>query len=152
MPAPIEMFSELLPFYAQLSAEALNAQFDVLVVDEVQDLLSGQALEIFGTLLKGGIAGGNWYLFGDFTRQCIFGGLSREIHLKTLKDACPYFTQTQLQTNCRNTRRIGEETALLSGFSALPYKLGQIDGLPVDYRYWKDLDDQTEKLSRLCGY
>jgi hypothetical protein len=143
------VFSELLPFYAQLSAQALNAQFDVLVVDEAQDLVSAQALETFGTLLKGGNAGGNWYLFGDFTRQCIFGGPSRDIHLQTLKDACPYFTQTQIQTNCRNTRRIGEETALLSGFSALPYKLGQIDGLPVDYRYWKNSEDQTEKLSEV---
>jgi hypothetical protein len=144
-----QVFSELLPFFAQLSAQELNAQFDVLVVDEAQDLLNGQALEVFGTLLKGGNAGGNWYLFADFTRQCIFGGTSRDVHLQTLKDACPYFTQTQIQTNCRNTRRIGEETALLSGFTALPYKLGQIDGLPVDYRYWKNSEDQTEKLSEV---
>ena len=145
-----KVFADVLPFYAQLSVEALNSQFDVLVVDEAQDLLKAQALEMFGTLLKGGLAGGQWYLFGDFTRQCIYGGSPRETYLQVLGTACPYFTQTQLKTNCRNTRRIGEETALLSGFSSLPYKLGQVDGLPVDYRYWKNREHQLEQLSEVA--
>jgi Nuclease-related domain/Type III restriction enzyme, res subunit len=147
---PEKVFSDVLPFYAQLSAEALNSQFDLLVTDEAQDLLNTQALEILGTLLKGGIAGGQWHFFGDFTRQCVYSGSPREKHSQTLRDACPYFTQTQLQTNCRNTRHIGEETALLSGFSSLPYKPGQIDGLPVDYRYWRNREQQLEKLSEVA--
>jgi hypothetical protein len=145
-----KLFSDLLPFYAQLSAETLDVQYDLLVIDEAQDLLSPQALEIFGTLVKGGITGGQWFLFGDFTRQCIFGGSPRDVYLQTLLAACPYFTQTQLKTNCRNTRRIGEETALLSGFSSLPYKLGQIDGPPVDYRYWKNREQELEKLAEVA--
>jgi hypothetical protein len=144
-----KIFSDLLPFYAQLSAEALNFQFDALVVDEAQDLLNAPALELLGTLLKGGLAGGQWYVFGDFTRQCIYGGPSREMRLQSLRSVCPYFTETQLKTNCRNTRRIGEETALLSGFTSLPYKLGQMDGLPVDYRYWTNRAHQLEKLSEV---
>lgn len=147
-----KIFSALLPFYGQLSAEALDWQFDVLVVDEAQDLLSAQVLELLGVLLKGGIAGGSWYIFGDFTRQCIFRGCSRETHLNALNSACQHFTHTQLKTNCRNTRRIGEETALLSGFSSPPYKLGQIDGLPVDYRYWTNPDQQRERLTELIGH
>lgn len=142
-----QLFSDVLPFYAQLSAETLSPQFDVLVIDEAQDLLSAQTLELLGTLLKGGMAGGGWYLFGDFTRQCIYGRSPRDVHIQTLAAASPFFTQAQLKTNCRNTRRIGEETALLSGFSSLPYKLGHIDGLPVDYRYWKDEQHELTKLS-----
>jgi superfamily I DNA/RNA helicase len=52
-------------------------------------------------------------------------------------------------TNCRNTRRIGEETALLSGFPSPPFRLGQVDGLAVDYRYWKTASEQSEKLSEV---
>jgi hypothetical protein len=144
-----KLFSDLLPFYAQLSAEAALSQFDVVVIDEAQDLLGPDVLDLLGTVLKGGIAGGQWYLFGDFTRQCIYGGPSREKHLGTLSSSCQHFTHTQLHTNCRNTRRIGEETALLSGFSSPPYKLGQIDGLAVDYRYWKDSHHQLEKLTEV---
>jgi hypothetical protein len=144
-----QLFADVLPFYAQLAAEALNPQFDVLVIDEAQDLLSVQTLEMLATLLKGGITGGGWYLFGDFTRQCIYGRSPRDVHLQTLAAASSFFTQAQLKTNCRNSRRIGEETALLSGFSALPYKLGQIDGLPVDYRYWKDEQHELTRLSEV---
>lgn len=145
------LFSDLLPFFGELSAELLDSQFDVIVIDEAQDLLSKQVLELLGVLLKGGIVGGDWYFFGDFTRQCLFRSYSRDAHLKTLSSACQHFAHTQLKTNCRNTRRIGEETALLSGFSSPPYKLGQIDGLPVDYRYWTTTDQQLEKLTELIN-
>src|SRR5581483_3970992 len=144
---PEKIFSELLPFYGQLAAEALCSQFDIVVIDEAQDLLTSETLDLLGTLLRGGIAGGQWYVFGDFTRQCIYGNSSRETQLRTLSSACSTFTHTRLQTNCRNTRRIGEETALLSGFSSPPYKLGRVDGLPVDYRYWKGPNQQLEKLT-----
>lgn len=144
---PKKMFSESLPFYGQLAAEASGSRFDTVVIDEAQDLLSSETLDLLGTLLRGGVAGGEWYVFGDFTRQCIFGNSPRETRLGALSSACPNFAHARLRTNCRNTRRIGEETALLSGFSSLPYKLGQIDGLAVDYRYWKNLNQQLEKLT-----
>lgn len=148
--APSErVFSESLPLYGQLAAEALRSQFDIVVIDEAQDLLSSETLDLLGTLLRGGIAGGQWYVFGDFTRQCIYGNSSREVRLGSLSLVCPHFTHTHLRTNCRNTRRIGEETALLSGFSSPPYKLGQVDGLAVDYRYWKNLKQQLEKLTEV---
>jgi hypothetical protein len=142
-----KVFSELMPFYSLLAVEGLGAHFDVLVLDEAQDLLNAGAVEFLGTLLKGGMAGGRWYLFGDFTRQCIYGGPSREVRMEALASSCANFAHTNLRTNCRNTRRIGEETALLSGFSSPPYKLGQVDGLPVDYRYWKNSSQQLEKLT-----
>src|SRR5262249_16259858 len=141
-----KLFSELLPFYAELVAETKAPQFDTLVIDEAQDLLDGEALDLLSSLLKGGIVGGHWYFFGDYTRQCIYGRHSRESLLEILALKCRHFARTNLQTNCRNTRRIGEETALLSGFSSPPYKLGQIDGLAVDYRYWKNHDQQLYKL------
>jgi hypothetical protein len=47
----------------------------------------------------------------------------------------------------RKTR--DQETALLSGFPAPPYRLGQVNGLAVDYRYWRTADQQLEHLSSL---
>ncbi len=140
------VFSEVLPFYAQLAIAAKPPSIDILVIDEAQDLIRAGALNVIGPMLKGGIAGGNWYIFGDFTRQCIYGSAIPLGGLTTLESSCPNFTRTRLLTNCRNTRRIGEETALLSGFSSPPYKLGQVDGLAVDYRYWLNSSHQREKL------
>jgi len=139
------LFSEVLPFYALLAAEYQQPSIDVVVIDEAQDLLKPETIDVISALLKGGIAGGRWYAFGDFTRQCLYGNVSAG--LDSLASRCPHFARTKLQTNCRNTRRIGEETALLSGFTAPPYKLGQIDGLPVDYRYWRNREHQLEKLT-----
>jgi hypothetical protein len=116
-------------------------------MDEAQDLLRPGALEVMSALLKGGVSGGQWYAFGDFTRQCLYGNASSGLDL--LASMCPHFARTKLRTNCRNTRRIGEETALLSGFASPPYKLGQVDGLAVDYRYWKNKEHQLEKLTEV---
>lgn len=149
--SPEKLFAEVLPFYGQLAAGNSSSQFDVLVLDEAQDLLNSEAIELLGALLKGGIAGGRWYVFGDFTRQCIYGGPTREARLQALNSACHNFARTNLRTNCRNSRRIGEETALLSGFSSPPYKLGQVDGLPVDYRYWKNSREQVHKLGEVVS-
>jgi hypothetical protein len=141
------IFSELLPLYGQLAAEARPASIDVLVMDEAQDLLTAERLSLLHTLLLGGITGGHWYMFGDFTRQCIHSSAALDSGMGVLEAICAHFARTKLRTNCRNTRRIGEETALLSGFSSPPYKLGQVDGLPVDYRYWKKGPEQLEQLT-----
>jgi hypothetical protein len=143
------MFSEVFPLYGQLAAEEADPQFDVLVIDEAQDLIRPPMLDVLGALLKGGLAGGDWCMFGDFTRQAIYGSPPREEQLNLLGSRCSHFARARLVTNCRNTRRIGEETALLSGFSSPPYRLGQVDGLAVDYRYWKTAEQQLEGLAEL---
>jgi len=149
--SPEKLFTEVLPFYGRLAAGSCSGRFDVVVLDEAQDLVNSEAIELLGTLLKGGITGGRWYVFGDFTRQCIYGGPTREARLQALNSACHNFVRTNLRTNCRNSRRIGEETALLSGFSSPPYKLGQVAGLPVDYRYWKNTTQQLHKLTEVVS-
>jgi len=72
-----------------------------------------------------------------------------------LKQQAPQFVKGKLTLNCRNSRNIGEETALMSGFSSPPYRMGQISGLPVDYRYYTSHETQqtvlTEALKRLLG-
>ena len=143
------LFSELIPAYGLFAADELKIEFDTLVIDEGQDLLSRDTLDIFGGIVKGGLAGGHWCIFGDLTRQSLYGNLTREQKLHLLEERCPHFSRTKLVTNCRNTRRIGEETALLSGFPSPPYKLGQIDGLSVDYRYWETPQEQLDKLNEL---
>lgn len=140
------LFGQVLPFVGQLAAEEIGVQFDTLVLDEAQDLLDPFTLSFLGALLNGGMAGRRWCLFGDFSRQSIFGSCTREEKIGYLKSVSPHIAYARLVTNCRNSRRIGEETELLSGFSSPPFRLGQVEGLAVDYRSWKTAPEQSKKL------
>jgi hypothetical protein len=144
---PDQLFNETYPLYGQMAIEELNQPFDVVVVDEAQDLLRPGVLAVLDAALKGGLANGRWAAFGDFQHQAIYGAAT-ELEMKALLGAAaPGFARGRLRTNCRNTRSIGEETALLSGFDAPPYRLGQIAGLPVDYQYYRSEDEQRMKLA-----
>jgi hypothetical protein len=150
-----EIFGELYPFYAELAIGEQDITFDTLVVDEAQDLAKDSILAVLNMLLQGGLAGGRWALFGDFTRQAIYtkgGDVKGETQVKELLCRyCPHYPVVPLRTNCRNTRQIGEETALLSGFNSLPYRLTHVQGLAVDYRFWKNREDESRQLSKVVG-
>ena len=47
-------------------------KFDVLIVDEAQDILRAEYLDVMSELLVGGLAGGKWLIFGDFKNQAIY--------------------------------------------------------------------------------
>jgi hypothetical protein len=135
---PERVLTDCFPYYAELAATELGEQFDVLVVDEAQDLLNPSTFPIFSILLRNRMQAGNWAVFGDFHRQAINSDRTADELRKLLTDCSPGIARVPLRTNCRNTRNIGEETAVLSGFDSPPYRLGQSTGLPVDYHYHAD--------------
>lgn len=142
-----ELYNEVFPFYGELAGSETNVPFDVLVLDEAQDLLKEPVLNVLNAWLKGGLAGGRWAIIGDFTRQAIYTGSGEDDADLLLQQYCPYYTRERLTLNCRNTRQVAEETGLLSGFFSLPYRLGRVEGLAVDYRYWRNADHQVRVLS-----
>ena len=103
-------------------------------------------LEVLNGQLKGGFLAGAWAIFGDFHRQAIFGTAKGEELKRALNQFGPHSAKGRLMFNCRNTRNIGEETALLSGFPSPPYRMGQVSGAPVDYRFYKSAGDQATLL------
>ena len=144
------LFTELLPLYGELALSEQGSCADTLIIDEAQDLLTPENLPVLNQIVTGGLAGGRWALFGDFTRQAIYHGdgeLPNDDFTASLDTLCPGYVKVPLRINCRNTRPIGEETALLSGFDSLPYRLAQADGPAVDYRYWRRSNDAPGILS-----
>lgn len=120
-------------------------KFDKLIIDEGQDLIREEYLNLFDEMVTGGLAKGNWEIYGDFERQAIFAQLSKEEMLILINK----FTQPTnflLKINCRNTKQIGEETSLISGFEKPPFLLEYLEGIPVEYVFYNDRLHQQQLL------
>ena len=138
-----------------LYAFGLKASLEVppsieqLIIDEAQDLLTLPVLAILDKILIGGLANGKWQIFGDFSRQALRIIKEDSWFLKQLATYSSHFTKYKLTINCRNTVNIGEETAVMSGFQTLPYKLNNIIGPPVNYLFYNTSEEQDHKLGNL---
>ena len=150
---PVALFEELYPFYGEIALEELDTPFDVLVMDEAQDLFDQATFDLMNRTVRGGLAGGAWGIFGDFTRQALYDNASGSI--ADLSEYSRHYVRAKLTLNCRNTRRIAEETAIIGGFSRPPYKLGNEAGMPVEHRYWRTscglVKTLTETIHRLTN-
>jgi hypothetical protein len=121
----------------------IKKKFDKLIIDEGQDLIREEYLGLFDAMLIGGLSNGCWEIFGDFESQAIFSQLSKVEMLKLLKNA-GYHSNFLLKINCRNTKQIGEETSLISGFEKPPFLLEYLEGLPVAYHFYHDEEHQKQ--------
>ncbi len=75
--------------------------YNVLIVDEGQDLFYFESIERLEKILKGGLDGGEWYFFHDVNKQAgLFIETQSEI-LDLLDSYSP--AKIPLTTNCRNT-------------------------------------------------
>ena len=141
------LFEELYPLYGEAALEEMGAPFDVLVMDEAQDLSNRHTLDFLNLSIRGGLASGRWAIFGDFTRQSLYGDTANPVEV--LSHYSEHFVRAKLTLNCRNTRRIAEETTILAGFERPPFRLGEEIGLPVEHRYWETLSDLVESLTHV---
>ena len=141
------LFQEIYPFYGEMALDEMGSPFDVLVMDEAQDLCRRPTLDLVNRAIRGGLAGGTWGIFGDFTRQAIYGGASDSI--LDLSEYSEHFVRARLTLNCRNTRRIAEETSIVGGFERPPFRFGHVAGQPVEHRYWRTASGMVKVLTRV---
>lgn len=126
------VFDELYPLHHELALEELGPQFDVVVMDEAQDICRNGNVKSLNLMLKGGLAKGRWAIFGDFTRQALYGNEIDPVEL--LKEYDCHFARARLKRNCRNTKRIAEATVRASGFEDAPYSFSEEIGLPIEFQ------------------
>ncbi len=105
-------------------------KFDFIILDEAQDLISPYYLEVFNTVLKGGLTDGKWIFFGDFTHQSIFQDDASE-KLKALNEISTFTRFPSLKVNCRNTKKIAYQNALLTGTVKPDFATRTINGTPI---------------------
>lgn len=133
-------------FYPELCAEALIAldrwhSFDVLILDEAQDLLMGNYTEVLDCLLKDGLDGGHWRFFLD-PHQDIFRALSPE-GLKRISQAQP--ARFRLNVNCRNSKRIAVAAQILSNLCW--EETLHVEGPEVEQEWYSDEAEQQRKIT-----
>lgn len=113
--------------------------FDLMLVDEAQDLLSEPLLDVMELLLSGGLGSGCWAMFGDFERQAIYADKSATLGLDSLRNRTAGSVSTyRLRINCRNATRIAEAVTITSGmspgYSRILNTADSADVEPVFYR------------------
>lgn len=142
-----DFYSKYLPLLLKdIYQRGITRKFDKLIIDEGQDLIRVEYLALFNSMLQGGLENGNWEIYGDFERQAIYAQLTREEMLGLLKGSGQH-SNFLLKINCRNTKQVGEETSLISGFEKPPFLLEHLEGIPVEYIFYKDLTHQKALLS-----
>lgn len=148
-------YSKYLPVLTKdIYQKGIFRKFDKVIIDEGQDLIREEYLYLFDIMLKEGLSKGNWEIYGDFERQAIFAQLSKPEMFELLNQFAQY-SNFILKTNCRNTKQVGEETSLISGFEKPPFLLEFLEGIPVEYAFYKDQTHQikliTERLGKLIS-
>lgn len=119
--------------------------FDILIMDEGQDLLNFKDLNHLDSVLKGGFVNGHWYFFHDANNQSNLLSAVEPDALDWLKSKNNPAV-LKLRVNCRNT------TNILSAIqSKLNCDLGKptlVEG-PEVIEYRGDCDGLIEKLETL---
>lgn len=124
--------------------------FDYLIVDEAQNLCDPVFLKLMDALLKDGLAGGRWTMFGDFTHQDIV--YPTELGRKgtdVLEDFGLYWANDRLETNCRNTEEIATKIAMLVDIEAPPRS--GVYGPDVQIEYFNSPEDLENLLDNLLS-
>ena len=90
-----------------------DRKFDLLVVDEAQDLINQAGLDAFEDLLTGGLNDGRWLVFLDSNNQRGLVGSFDPEAMEYLRLTRP--AELSLTDNCRNTATVVQRVTRLTG-------------------------------------
>lgn len=132
-----------------------KTKFDVLMLDEAQDIIQNEKLmRVAWKLLDGGKETGNWFVFGDFDNQILsFEGIQDVKNgLDELKSNATVFS---LDINCRNYKEVGSMACLVASLKTAEIYAdffkgngGILKAIPV---FYTNADDQAAKLKNVLA-
>ena len=111
-----------------LASVSPDSKFDVVIIDEGQDILTVETVEFLDQILVGGINEGCWAFFMDINSQA---GLVAGVDTAALRKLQNAGTIATLDRNCRNTLPIITQIQALTGADLEDAKVA--DGPLVDY-------------------
>jgi len=117
--------------------------YDLLIVDEGQDLMAMAYLDLLDRCLDGGLEKGNWAIFYDQHNQSGIYNTFDSDALLYLESFCQ--ARVPLTRNLRNTHPIVLQTKLLTGADLGTASAGP--GPPVAYNYYKSRNEAAAALN-----
>ena len=117
-----------------------GTQYDVVIVDEAQDLMLDEYLDAIDLTLIEGLDRGSWHLFID-RNQNIYGAESTGPE-RRLSDIG--YAEFNLSRNCRNAMRVAVQTSIVSRVTVPLH--GIADGGESRVVFYSDRADMIEKL------
>ena len=128
-----------------------GGMFDYLVVDEAQNLCDEIFLKLMDALLKGGLPGGRFTMFGDFTNQDIVSHQRVNDGRDALKDFIKSrdLPSITLRNNCRNTHQIAQKVAELTNIESPP--ISGVHGPDVQIEYFGPEEELQKLLDHLVS-
>lgn len=133
-----------------LNGSEFTQSYDVIIVDEAQDLMRDEYLDVLDLLLIGGLSGGRWAVFGDFEKQAIYSddpALEGRKSLDMLSVRSPIHAKFTLRNNCRNALPIADLLSLTCRLNP-GYKkvLNNELGFEADIQFYVDDNQQLNEL------
>jgi hypothetical protein len=119
-----------------------DVEYETLIVDEGQDVLTADILLELVAHLRGGVDDGRWRFFYDPNRQSGFYGEAEQEALQWLENARP--VKMPLSQNCRNPLPVVQKTQIYTGGDLGDPGVGE--GPKVEIDYAKDRTDSTGRL------
>ena len=119
-----------------------NPPFDVIVVDEGQDMNTEKHINMLDWVLVGGINDGQWMWFEDEQQNIFNSSKSAEYNNFLLEKYNP--TMFKLTKNCRNTKQIGTFNSLATNTESAKYLVE--GGLIVKPTFYRNNKEQLKHL------
>jgi len=118
-----------------------SGPFDVLIVDEAQDLMNIEDMLHLDSLVKAGLAAGVWRIFSDPNNQAHVAGAFDPAVYAEIRD---HGYRYELPYNCRNTAPVIRQTQLLTGADLGVPRVGH--GPAVEFRRCGSDQDSAQLL------
>ena len=125
---------------------SMETQFDVLIVDEGQDLMSTENMDIMDAALNNGLANGKWRYFMDPNKQAGVIGYFDDEAYEIMKSY--NHTSHKLSQNCRNTKQIVDQAEFHTGAS-IGDPFSKNTGKSVIHCDVTDQEDELNKINEI---
>lgn len=122
------------------------SSYDLVVIDEGQDLLADTYLKCIDRVVSGGLREGTWAIYYD-PNQNIFNSYSQlDAMIKKLRHET-YAMTWKLQINCRNTKQIANANILMTNIA--DQGKTTVHGPQVEYDSYNGIDEERQKINAI---
>ena len=143
-----KFYSAILPKLSTQVIAVENIEFDTIIVDEAQDFSSAY-LMLVSQMLKGSIAHGNYYFFGDFIYQGIYDtSVYQQEFFSYIKAMGGTPKDCELTINVRNSYEVQKELDKIARTTTFSiHDKSEAEGQNIYFSY-KDEADELKQLKK----